>query len=276
MIKNNQIENEEISLLEILVKTSYHTQVTHPDNKDMDRPIAYGSGFISSHLDTKFFVTADHVLHPDDYQGEQEKRTWTDYIISIYNNIRPDNDFLSTVITPLNGFYYMESFNIERPDEADELVDITVCVIKPINVKYPFLTQEVKFIREIIPANQKKWTVKSETFVEPKSGKYYFVFGNVKTKLDGIQLKSEATLKENLKFVKKSGDYYLFNSESEITDRSDWEGLSGSPVISIDGDCVGVLCSVNENSKSIWVMPIQRVKMLMEVAIQQERLEIEN
>jgi len=220
-----------------------------------------------------FFVTADHVIHPTDYEGQLEKRTWSDYIISVFNNGQKEGDFLTIGITPLSGFYYMESFCLDKPDDEFELVDIALCVIKPQDLLLPFLTQEILFIGETIPANEKKWIVMSESFAEPNCDQNYFVFGFIKTRIEGIQLKSDPSLKENLKFIQKTGDYFLFNSESEIKDRMDWEGLSGSPVLSIDGFCVGVLCSINENSRSVWVMPIQKVKMLMEVAIQQERIE---
>ena len=62
----------------------------------------------------------------------------------------------------------------------------------------------------------------------------------------------------------------LFNTKDEIEDETDWEGLSGSPVLSEDGECVGVLCSVNENTKSVWVMTINKVRMLIEVIAHQE------
>lgn len=101
----------------------------------------------------------------------------------------------------------------------------------------------------------------------------YFVYGQIKTRIEGIRVEREKTVKECLRFNSKAGDYFFFNTAEIITDLEEWEGLSGSPVISEDGDCVGVLCSVNENSKSIWVMPIAKVKMLIEIAIHQEKLE---
>ncbi|MDI1352109.1 MAG: hypothetical protein PSV35_04965 [bacterium] len=267
------IDEKEITLLEVLVKTSYQTQVTHPSNKELDRPVGFGSGFISTHLDKIYFVTVDHVIHPEDYETGTEVRNWIDYTLSIFNNVNPADYFLSTIITPLGGFYYLNRFDLNKPEEAYELVDIAVCLMKPINFKYPFLTDEVIFTGEKIPAGEEKWTIKSETFVKPSTDEYYLVYGKVNTKLDGIQLKSEPTLKENLKFVKKSGDYFLFNTESKITNINDWRGLSGSPVISTKGECVGVFCSGNEDSHAVWVMPIDKVKMLMEIIIQQEKLE---
>ena len=252
-----------ISLQEVLVKTSYQTQTTLPSDKFCENPLAFGSGFIVEHKNVKFFVTADHTLHLNDYEDGINERTGIEYVVSIFTNYSPPENFLSTVVIPLGGFYYMEQFNLDKPEQANELVDITLCKMKDINLQYPFLCDDVQF------AKQQKITIKTECFGEPQISKNYFVFGQIKTRIEGIRVEREKTVKECLKFNQKAGDYFLFNTPETITDRKEWEGLSGSPVISEDGDCVGVLSSVNENSNSIWVMPISKVKMLMEVAIQQ-------
>ncbi len=265
-----ELENKEVTLHEILVKTSYQTQVNRPSDLHLTNPVAFGSGFIISFYDKSFFVTADHVLHLDDYTEGIKQRNWIDNVVSIFNNVRPENEFLSTIITPLGGFYYMEKFNLDKPDQVSELVDITLCIMKPINFQYPFLTDEVVFTGEIINAGEQKWVIKKECFTLPNVENKYFIFGKIRTKLEGIILKSEPTLKEDLIFINQIGDYFLFNTNDIIISREDWDGLSGSPVIDINGNCVGVLCSINEKSKSVWVMPFDNVKRLMEVAIQQE------
>ena len=56
---------EEVTLFEILVKTSYLIQITEPDN--LENLVSFGSGFIVEYDENKFFVTADHNLHFDDY-----------------------------------------------------------------------------------------------------------------------------------------------------------------------------------------------------------------
>lgn len=265
-------EESTVSILEILVKTSYHTQITHPGNEQCDDPVAYGSGFIVDYEGEQFFVTADHTVHLDDYEENAEQRTGTDYVVSIFNHYTPPDNFLSTVITPLGGFYYMEQFHLDKPDKAANLVDVAVCKMKPINLQYPFLTDQVTFPVEVIPAGQEKWKIKKECFSEPDEHTEYLIFGKIKTWLeDGIRLNRVSTLKSGLKFMTKAGDYLLLNTPDTILDQQEWEGLSGSPVLSVSGDCIGVLCSVNEGSKAIWVMPIPKVKMLIEVAIQQER-----
>jgi hypothetical protein len=265
--------DDQVSLHEVLVKTSYLTQITEPDNKNLDNPVGFGSGFIVQYDSDKFFVTADHTIHIDDYKGEIEERTWKDYVISIFNNYTDPNNFLSTLITPLGGFYYMEQFHLDKPDNLPRPVDVSVCKMKAIHFQYPFLTDQVKFTNgEHINAGEHKFTIQKECFGEPNHDKNYFAFGKVRTKLiDNIRMEWQNTLKETLKFKSNSGDFFLFNTQELITDKEDWEGLSGSPVFSEDGDCVGVLCDVLENSNSIWVMPISKVKMLIEVAIQQEK-----
>lgn len=270
---HRNLEEKEVSILEILVKTSYQTQVTHPDDNTLSNPVAFGSGFLVNYNDRLFFVTADHVLHLDDYKPGENKRTWTDYVISIFNNIQSPDNFLTTLVTPLGGFFYMEQLDLDKPNEIGEPVDITLCEMNPINIPQPFLTDEVQFIGETINSDQQKWKIQMDGITKPKTNTNYLIYGKIRTKLDGIQLKSEPTLKENLRFVEQMGDYYLFNSEVIINDKYDWKGLSGSPIISEEGDCVGVLCSINEKSKSVWVMPFDKVKMLMEVAIHQNSQE---
>ncbi len=263
-------DNNQISLQEVLVKTSYQTQTTLSEDKLCENPLAFGSGFIVKYQNEQFFVTADHTLHIDDYNKDINERTGKENVVSIFTNYTPLDNFLSTVLSPLGGFYYMEQFNLDKPDDADELVDITLCKLKDINLQYPFLCDDVQF------AKQQKLAIPIECFSEPQTDMNYFVYGQIKTRINGIKVEREKTVKECLRFNSKAGDYFLFNTQETITDLEEWEGLSGSPIISEDGDCVGVLCSVNYDSNSIWVMPIAKVKMLIEVAIQLEKLEILN
>ena len=265
---------EKVSLYEVLVKTSYSTLITEPKDKNLTNPVGFGSGFIVEYENHILFVTADHTVHIDDYNEGFEQRTWKDYKISVINNNSDPYNFLSTGIEQLNGFYSMEEFNLEKPDDMPKLVDVSVCLMIDDNLKLPFLTKEVKFQNgEIIKAGEHKFQIKKECFSEAKTNINYFIFGKIRTRLiDNIRIESEHTLKESLKFICRSGDYLLFNTPNLIHDKEDWVGLSGSPVISEEGDCVGVLCSVRENSRSIWVMPISKVKMLIEVAICQEKI----
>lgn len=261
------------SLLEVLVKTNYQTVTTAMGNQDYEKYICHGSGFIVQYKDTKFFVTADHVLHPDDYDSEIRIRIGLDYTVSIYNNVRPDTGEIATVCTPLGGFYYMEGFNLVKPDELPDLIDVTVCIMKEINFQYPFLTDEKEFQDKDTGRGQRKFILAEANFAEPDANNSYFIYGKIRTQLKGVMLYRENTLKENLKYVYKSDDYFLLNTPDIISDISEWAGLSGSPVFDNQGKCIGVLCSVSPGSNSIWVMPLEKVKLLMDIAIIQENIQ---
>ncbi len=269
------IESEEkFSLYEVLVKTSYQTQITEPEDKECANPVAFGSGFIVEFDGTNFFVTADHTIHLDDYE-EKEERTWKDYVVSIFNNYSPPENFLLTVVTPLYGFYYMEQFHLDNPDTMPKPVDIAICEMKKKHFQYPFLTTGIDFSEsDKIKPGEEKFKIKPESFACPNTNDTYCIFGAVKTEIkDNIKVDRQFTLKHSLKFVSKNGDFYLFNNPTVISNKKDWKGLSGSPVLSETGECIGVICDVLENSQSIWVMPISKVKLLIEVATQQEAIE---
>lgn len=261
-------------MLEILVKTSYQTQITHPDDLTLDDPVSYGSGFMVHYKGVPFFITADHNIHLDDYSSEIPRRTGINYRTSIFTNFNPDIDTISTIVTPLDEFYSMTRFNLKKPQDAFELIDVAICILKEINFKYPFLTGEVRFKDFTVPAGEVKFSLREESFGVPSKDETYIIFGMVRPAMNGISLIRKGTVKENLKFIIKTGDYYLLNTPELITDYEDWAGLSGSPVFSSEGKCIGVLCSVNEDSNSVWVLPMDKIRFFMDHIIKLENLKL--
>ena len=270
-MNENNLQMDNLSLLEVLAKTTYQIQITRPHDKECDRPIAFGSGFIINYKSTSFFVTADHNIHLDDYAINE--RTGVDNVVSIFNNISNKNDF-STLITPLGGFYYMERFDITKPTEVAELIDVTVCILtKERHFIHPFLTDGVfRDGNPLVKPGERKFIFTEELLAEAKSDEMYFIFGKIKPEMKGLLLHREDTLKEQLKYVCQVGEYFLFNTPTVIESKEEWAGLSGSPVLSETGNCVGVLCSVNVGTISFFVKPIAKVKLLMDIAIQQEQI----
>jgi hypothetical protein len=262
------MEEESTSLLTILVKTAYQVQITKPENIDCDRPIAYGAGFMVNYKNVSFFVTADHNVHLDDY--DQEVRTGVDNVVSIFNNIS-DKSKLETILTRLGGFYYMEKFDISKEETSAKLVDVTVCILGKKHFEHHFLTDDVWANGEIhVKSGERKIMLTEELLVEPNTEDMYFIYGKIRPEMKGLLLHRDDTLKEGLKFISKVGDYFLFNAPETIADKKDWAGLSGSAVQNDRGECVAVICSVNEGSNSFFVKPIKEVKLLMDIAIQQE------
>lgn len=78
-------------------------------------------------------------------------------------------------------------------------------------------------------------------FELPNKDSKYYIYGKIKAQQNVIRLDRTNTLKSNLKFIIEVGDYFLFNTPEIILNKEEWEGLSGSAVMSAAGNCVGVL-----------------------------------
>lgn len=268
-MEENKIEHPYASLMEGLIKMAFQVQITKPDDKQFLNPIAFGSGFMIQYRGHLFFVTADHNLHGNDHKLNE--RTGVDNVVSIFNNISDKENF-STGATPLDGFYYMEKIDVLDPENSFELIDVAVCMLnKKRYFKHPFLTENCTVDGKlVVKAGEQKFNFVERLLAEPRTEDQYLIYGKIKYDLNGMALRNEATLKEDLKYITINGDYLLFNTPYTIARDEDWAGLSGSAVVNQRGECVGVLCSVNTGSKSIFVKPISKVKMLMDLMIIQE------
>ena len=259
---------EDLNLLDFLAKTHYFIQIVKPEKPE--KPIAFGSGFFIEYNSHHFFLTADHNIHIEDHKLNE--RTGIDNNVEIFNNISDKENF-RTIVTPIGGFYYMEKFDIIKPNDAPELFDVALSLIDIKKLQAPFLTDD-----NIVSSNGEQLVTPGEPklmfteilLVEPTLVDKYFVFGKIRPYFQGLFLHRKFTLKENITFIGEFGDYLLFNSDAEIRDYDDWAGLSGSPMVNQNGECVGVLCSIIENSKSLWVKPLSKIKPLLDIAILQK------
>ncbi|MGQ2981855.1 hypothetical protein [Flavobacterium sp.] len=256
------------TMLEYLAKTSYFLQIVKPESSD--KPIAFGSGFFLNYKDHCFFLTADHNIHIEDHKLNE--RTGIDNKVEVFNCISDKENF-TTCVTPIGGFYYMEKFDITKPNDQPELFDVALSLIDQTKLEAAFFTDDNVVDlngEQLLKPGEQKIQFLEEQITEPNLDDTYFIFGKIKPLLKGLLLYRTFTLKENIKYVSEFRDYLLFNTPSEILDYDDWAGLSGSPVVNQKGDCVGVLCSVGVNTKSLWVKPFSKIKPLMEVAILQK------
>lgn len=260
-------ENTTYNLLDYLAKTSYFIKIS--EKTKHEKPIAYGTGFFVNYKNNCFFLTADHNIHLNDH--DLNVRTGLDNNVEIFNNLSNKEKF-ETLVTPISGFYYMESIDITKPNQNPELFDVALSLVDKSNLTSPFLTDD-NIISEtgeqITKPGENKIQFLEEQLVVPNTNDIYFIFGKIKPNLNGLFLHRKFSLKENIKYIEPFGDYLLFNTESIITDYEDWAGLSGSPVVNQIGGCVGVLCSINVNTKSLWIKPFSKIKPLMDLAILQ-------
>ena len=257
-------------LREILIKTNYQI-VINKDKEFKDFPIAYGSGFFIHYHNNLFFLTADHNIHYNDHQVNE--RLGEENYVGILNNISIPEQ-LTTIITPIGGFYFMESFDISKPDLDHQLFDVAISLVDNTKFEAPFLTDE-NFIdgdQIIVSPKEHKYQFLEEHIAEPNNSDTYYIYGKIKPEIKGLYLHRQGVFVSNIKFVSKSGSYLLLNTENEIENYEDWAGLSGSPVLNQDGKCIGVLCSVIEKTKSIFVKPFERILPILETIPIQEKL----
>lgn len=259
----------EFSITEILVKTTY--QVTISKEKSFQsKPIAWGAGFFINYRGELFFITADHNIHIEDHK--KNERTGIDNHLGVLNNVT-DRSKLSTMITPIGGFYYMESFDISKEDLNPQLIDVAISLVNRELFEAPFLTDEdIKDhdLHSLVSPNEEKFEFLDEHIIEPSCEDLYYIFGKIKPEFKGLMLHRENTFKNNLKYIDSYGNYLLLNTEEEISDYDDWSGLSGSPVLNQEGKCIGVLCSVTEGTKSVFVKPFKKIIPLLDTIILQE------
>jgi hypothetical protein len=256
------------SLTEILVKTTYQVVISK-EKTFQSNPIAFGAGFFINYNEKLFFITADHVIHIEDHKLNE--RTGIENYLAILNNISDKTTF-STLMTPIGGFYYMESYDMSKKDSDPQLIDVAISMVDRKKIEAPFYTDED--IRDgdtkLVSPNEQKFEFLKEHIVVPQKTDTYYVFGKIKPNFKGLFLHRTNTFKNNMKYIDTHGNFMLLNSTEDII-YDEWAGLSGSPVVNQDGKCIGVLCSVIEGTKSVFVKPFSKIVPLLDTIILQEK-----
>ena len=227
-------------------------------------PSVFGSGFVLRVEDEDIFVTADHVIHKKDH--EDGLRTGQEYHYAIVNNKNVD---FKSVMTPIGGFYDYTGFDIrnwfnsdiEAAIIPDELMDFAFARLETTG-EYPFLTHDLTVGGEVIvEPGLEKTRISLDTLARPVKGKEYFVLGTPKNELKGgIIWDRGNALHRALSFVGESDGKYNF-CYGGFVKKGEWEGLSGSPVFSCDGELVGmlVLADFDGGTDIVKAIPIDRI-----------------
>lgn len=178
---------KEFDLREILIKTNYQL-VIHKEKTFDNFPIAYGSGFFINYKNNLFFITADHNIHYEDHQ--RNERLGTDNYVGILNNISEIDKF-STIISPIGGFYFIESFDLSKDDLSFQLFDVAISLIDRTKFEAPFLTDEDLKDEDdiqIVSPKEEKFEFLDEHIAEPNIEDNYYIYGKIKPELKGLYL----------------------------------------------------------------------------------------
>lgn len=102
-------------------------QLVIPDANNPDNIKGFGSGFFVRHKGILFFITADHVVHLDDHDDNNEtgQRLGVDYSPQIITNIQI-KDNLTSVNLPVGGFYHLTGFKLDKEDFSSPIEFLSI------------------------------------------------------------------------------------------------------------------------------------------------------
>lgn len=114
-----------MTVCEYIWRCIYHVVVFAPEDRELQNPRAWGSGFFLNTCNGSVFITADHVIHYQDY--DEDRRTGIDNIVVLpsYRNVEGE---IASYFASLPPFYDFTGYDLEWPDITD-FVDCAVCLI---------------------------------------------------------------------------------------------------------------------------------------------------
>lgn len=229
----------------------------------------FGCGFFLQYKERLFFVTADHVAHPDDY--EIGIRLGKEDYVWVFNNKNSTTE-LATMLTPVGGIYCFDKmdFNDELSFEIPDMKDVAFSMLQN-SFKAPFLTHELRCDDElIVPSGREKVIVKSECIAELSKEDYCLIEGCIHWDIKGVRFGRCNAIYCDLRIDSIDSDgYYLLRPTIPVVYK-DWAGLSGGPVFNDKYQLVGMAISVSEVTDLVRVVPMKKITELMDMAIKYE------
>ena len=267
-------------LLEVLTRTRFQVFIfTRGGLASGAVPVGAGGGFMMSYKNMLFFITADHVCHPDDYKGGLTQRSFEDKDVAIVNNwIEKDEKGKDThVLTPIGGFYYFTGYTFDPQNLFGDSkpVDATFAIIDPSRIVRP-LKSEPLLVEggPDVPGGLDMIPIPSESVITPTQEDRYIVYGHIKYTLNSTTNLLDWRIKhhEDMTYLCESGDYYVLRPNEPVINE-EWEGISGSPVFNQQGGLLGILCGGSEKHNVIFVMKIQTVMSFIDTTLKIEEIE---
>lgn len=259
---------EGLTLNHLMAKTSLFVQINHfTDSSFAHKPVGYASGFFFKYHEDFFFITADHVPHYEDYKNR--KRTGNGDLIAVHTN-KVDNKLLASQIATMSGAYYFDTFDVNQTTNDLKPFDLCICKLNEEQINIDYYTRQIEFPGELLHAGECKYAISPEFIEVPSKNDTYYIFGHICSGCQGLMLQLVPAPQNNLKYIATCGDYFLLNTKDEITSDEYWSGLSGSLVYNQNGGCIGMLTSVNVNSKSVWVLSFKSILALLDVVYKDE------
>lgn len=265
--------------------------------------VAFGSGFMLNHNGHLFLVTADHVIHPDDHDANNEnaQRKHINYSIEIITNIN-DLENLRSVNLRGGDFYYFTGHRYDMNVDANDFSKIFDKIIKndiniddeslPIGVRIPDLMDiaisKLKFPLDIKLLSNQVVLQNGEILIEHGTSKLiintqciksfncnskYLVAGVIKNDIkNSIKLIRENVIHGDLIFESFDNNGYAILKTNEEADIKRWEGLSGAPILDENGYLAGMLIRGPLTEQYLTAVPIDKIINFLDVIISNEEI----
>jgi hypothetical protein len=249
----------EMTLLNLMAKSTVQLVVFDCATK---KPIQFGSGCIALYKDRLILLSVNHVTR---IKGV---KTYT----LIETGLPPKEGqglYYST-----GGLIYFDTFKMNGV-ETGEIERMTISEEDPADITFTGVKKDIQLFQKgfvyngfeiedgprVFPALEESTT--------PLEKDCFGYFGYIKQEIiDDKILKAEVTFKLDLKYQGTYNRFHLFNTPEEIRKKEDYEGTSGAPIFNSDGQLVGLVCSVNEGSKSLFAFPIDYCRSLIDISIE--------
>ena len=265
------------SLIEYVWRNSYQIVGWGKDESTQNFPIIFGGGFVLRYNDEYVFITADHVIHLDDY--EEGERMGDKCKFALVCNC---NEGLTTMLLPISGFYSEDEYNFNKYINGEEelevtlipnLRDVAISILRSKKVMEKLYTCELQREDEIlVRKGLQKLYLTLESITEPSSEKCYVVAGVVQNSSKGIKWEKLNAIYDNLKYAGKEMGLYKFRCEDKIN-ITEWEGLSGSPLFDESKKVVGMILRAVPDDNLVWVLPMSNILEVIRHSVQIEKLE---
>lgn len=254
----------DMNIIEFIWRNCYQIVAWEKEKSEDNFPSIFGCGFFIKNDDDDFiFVTADHVIHYNDYQvGE---RTSQEYEYALVNNITCDN--LSTQLTTVSAFYSYECYELENYLNGEEELEVAMIpdlkdfAFTCLGKKLPlcFYTHELSLDGNVLCSKGlEKLYISNEAFAKPDTNKEYIVLGTLGNNLtNGIRWERCNAIHCGLRYEGEEDGMYKFHYNN--VRENEWEGLSGSPFFSGDGELIGMLVRAVPDFDRVLVIPIDRI-----------------
>lgn len=249
----NIIHETYLKCFQLLASPPYH--------RNLGDPKSFGSGFVLMYHGRLYFITADHVVSPD---NETDFVQWgDDWICGIPIGINDEENHAS-VCLPLTGRIEFVKGNILSEDnlEFPEPIDLAFSNVDTKILKCKSLGFNIYPSIFCFSAGENKKCFEESNIINPEEyeNSNYFIIGSIVRINENSQEASlDHKLHYNLKFKEIDGENIVLESTSIIDRKKDWSGLSGSPVVNEEGRLLGMLIRAANGYNNVIVMSIEAI-----------------